>query len=89
MEKALNKVDGVKSAKVDYPGKKATVELAEPVPGEKIPVDGVVVKGESSVDESIATGESIPVDKQKGDAVIGATVNQQGALQIQVEKLGK
>lgn len=58
-------------------------------PGEKIPVDGVVVKGESSVDESIATGESIPVDKQKGDAVIGATVNQQGALQVQVEKLGK
>lgn len=58
-------------------------------PGEKIPVDGVVVKGESSVDESIATGESIPVDKKKGDSVIGATVNHQGALQVQVEKLGK
>lgn len=58
-------------------------------PGEKIPVDGVIVKGESSVDESIATGESIPVDKQKGDSVIGATVNHQGAIQVQVEKLGK
>lgn len=57
-------------------------------PGEKIPVDGVIIKGESSIDESIATGESIPVDKQKGDQVIGATVNQQGAIQVKVEKLG-
>ena len=58
-------------------------------PGEKVPIDGEIVDGQSSVDESIATGESIPVDKQIGDKVIGATVNQQGALKIRIEKVGK
>jgi Cu+-exporting ATPase len=58
-------------------------------PGEKIPVDGRIVEGESAVDESIATGESIPVDKKEGDNVIGATLNQQGAIKVRIEKIGK
>jgi Cu+-exporting ATPase len=58
-------------------------------PGEKIPVDGVITDGQSSVDESIATGESIPVDKAKGAKVIGATLNGEGALKIRIEKVGK
>ncbi len=58
-------------------------------PGEKIPTDGVVVEGESAVDESMATGESIPVSKREGDQAIGATVNQQGVLKVKAEKVGK
>jgi Cu+-exporting ATPase len=58
-------------------------------PGEKVPVDGEIIDGESSLDESIATGESIPVDKRTGDKVIGATLNQQGAIKVRIEKVGK
>ncbi len=58
-------------------------------PGEKIPTDGVVIEGESAVDESMATGESIPVTKRKDDQAIGATVNQQGMLKVKAEKVGK
>ena len=58
-------------------------------PGEKIPTDGVVIKGESSVDESMITGESIPTDKIKGNNVIGATINQDGILYIKATKIGK
>ncbi len=58
-------------------------------PGEKIPVDGEVVHGTSSVDESMLTGESIPVEKRAGDKVIGATINKNGMLQIQATKVGK
>ncbi|WP_307472938.1 heavy metal translocating P-type ATPase [Paenibacillus harenae] len=58
-------------------------------PGEKIPVDGEVVEGTSSVDESMLTGESIPVEKKSGDAVIGATINKNGRLRIQATKVGK
>ncbi len=57
-------------------------------PGEKIPVDGVVVTGHSSVDESMITGESIPVDKGAGETLIGATVNQRGLLSMQATKVG-
>ena len=58
-------------------------------PGEKIPTDGIVVGGSSAVDESLATGESIPVDKEEGDAVIGATVNRQGVLRIRATGVGE
>src|SRR5579875_1980860 len=57
-------------------------------PGEKIPVDGVVIDGSSSVDESMITGEPIPVEKRTGDRVIGATVNGTGALVIRAERVG-
>lgn len=57
-------------------------------PGERIPVDGVVVSGQSAVDESMLTGESIPVDKNKNDDVFGATVNQQGLLKIRATGVG-
>lgn len=57
-------------------------------PGEKIPVDGVVIGGASSVDESMLTGESIPVEKKEGDPVIGATVNKHGVLRVQAAKVG-
>ncbi len=57
-------------------------------PGEKIAVDGVVMDGRSSVDESMLTGESLPVDKRPGDEVIGATINASGMLTIQATKVG-
>jgi Cu+-exporting ATPase len=57
-------------------------------PGEKVPVDGVVVSGSSSVDESMVTGEPIPVGKESGDRVIGATVNGTGSLMIEARKVG-
>lgn len=58
-------------------------------PGEKIPVDGEVVEGHSAVDESMLTGESIPVEKKAGDGVIGATVNKNGSLKIKATRVGK
>ncbi|MBI4021362.1 MAG: copper-translocating P-type ATPase [Candidatus Aenigmarchaeota archaeon] len=58
-------------------------------PGQKVPVDGVVVDGHSSVDESMITGESIPVEKVKGDTVIGATMNKHGLLRVRAAKVGK
>jgi Cu+-exporting ATPase len=57
-------------------------------PGERIPTDGVVVDGESAVDESTLTGESVPVEKRPGDEVIGATVNENGVLVIEATKVG-
>ncbi|MCU0484612.1 MAG: heavy metal translocating P-type ATPase [Anaerolineales bacterium] len=58
-------------------------------PGEKIPVDGVVVEGRSTVDESMLTGESLPVEKKPGDAVIGATLNKMGLLRFEATRVGK
>jgi P-type Cu+ transporter len=57
-------------------------------PGEKVPVDGVVVEGQSSVNESMLTGEPLPVSKQAGDKLIGATLNTNGALVMRAEKVG-
>jgi Cu+-exporting ATPase len=57
-------------------------------PGEKIPIDGVVIDGRSSIDESMISGEPIPVEKNPGDKVIGATVNSTGSLVIEAEKVG-
>ncbi|MFC1711912.1 heavy metal translocating P-type ATPase [Patescibacteria group bacterium] len=58
-------------------------------PGEKIPVDGIVLSGYSAVDESMITGESIPVEKKKGDEVIGATINKTGVFKFKALKVGK
>lgn len=58
-------------------------------PGEKIPVDGVVIGGESILDESMITGESLPVLKKKNDKVIGATINKTGALEVRATSIGK
>jgi Cu+-exporting ATPase len=68
------------------------VKLGETVvvrPGERIPVDGVVIEGSSSVDESMLTGESIPVSKKRGDEAIAATINKNGLLNIEVTKVGR
>ncbi len=86
-----------KSARILVKGKEKEVPIEEVKvgdvmvvrPGEKIPTDGVVIEGESSVDESMATGESMPVRKKKGSEAIGATVNQEGLLKIKATKVGK
>jgi P-type Cu+ transporter len=57
-------------------------------PGEKIPTDGIVISGQSTVDESMLTGESLPVEKQASDMVIGATINQTGSLRVRATKVG-
>ena len=58
-------------------------------PGEKIPTDGVVVDGESAVDESMVTGESVPVEKSEGDDVIGSTINENGVLVVEATQVGE
>ncbi|HEX7320905.1 MAG TPA: heavy metal translocating P-type ATPase [bacterium] len=88
---------GAKTARIQSEGQEKEVPVAQlkigdvmiVKPGEKIPTDGVVANGESSVDESMATGESMPVKKGVGDQVIGATLNQQGLLSIKATKVGK
>ena len=74
---------------IDIPIERVAVGDAVVVrPGERIPVDGVIVEGNSTVDESMLTGESIPVDKREGDSVIGATINKQGRLKFEAHKVG-
>ncbi len=58
-------------------------------PGEKIPVDGEIIEGQSTIDESMVTGESLPVKKHPGDQVIGATINKTGSFQFRAERVGK
>jgi Cu+-exporting ATPase len=58
-------------------------------PGERIPVDGTIIDGESAVDESMLTGESLPVRKQKGDTLFGGTLNKNGALTVEADKVGQ
>jgi Cu+-exporting ATPase len=57
-------------------------------PGEKVPVDGVIVEGQSNFDESMITGEPMPVSKAAGDKVVGATVNQTGSFLLRAERIG-
>ena len=86
-----------KTARVLRNGQEADIPIAEVAagdvvlvrPGEKIPVDGVVIDGRSAVDESMLTGESLPVNKTVGDALIGATLNKQGLLKFEATKVGK
>ncbi|MDQ3256680.1 MAG: copper-translocating P-type ATPase, partial [Acidobacteriota bacterium] len=58
-------------------------------PGEKVPVDGIILEGESAIDESVVTGESVPVDKMAGDSVVGASVNKTGAFTFRATKVGR
>src|SRR5699024_3977080 len=58
-------------------------------PGEKIPVDGKILDGKSAIDESMLTGESVPVEKETGDEVIGGSINKEGSLTVEVEKIGE
>ena len=96
---AIKKLMGLraKTARVLRDGVEIDVPVEEVIPGdtilvrpgEKIPVDGQVIDGHSAVDESMITGESLPVDKVVGDEVIGATINKQGLLRIEATKVGK
>lgn len=95
---AIEKLLGlqVKNALILRDGKEIEVPIDQVVvgdimlvkPGAKIPLDGVIIEGKSAIDESMITGESIPVDKGPGDTVIGSTINKQGSLQIRVVKVG-
>lgn len=77
-------------AEIDIPVEDVRVgEVVLVRPGEKIPVDGVVLEGRSAVDESMITGESLPVDKGPGDTVIGATINKQGLLKFEATRVGR
>jgi len=96
---AIRKLIGLrpKTATVLREGREGEVPIEDVVvgdillirPGEKVPVDGTVVGGESSVDESMITGEAIPVDKREGDEVVGGTLNVNGVLRVRAEKVGK
>lgn len=95
---AIKKLIGLqaKTARVIRNGKELDISIAEVQvgdtirvrPGEKIPVDGIITEGESSVDESMVTGESIPVDKTVGDTVVGATINKTGTFMFKTAKVG-
>lgn len=95
---AIKKLIGLqaKTARVLRDGKEIDLPISEVVigdiirvrPGEKIPVDGVIADGESSIDESMITGESMPVDKAKGDVVVGATMNKTGSFTFKATKIG-
>jgi len=77
-------------AEIDIPVKDVVVgDIVVVRPGERIPVDGVVTKGRSAVDESMITGESLPVEKKDGDEVIGATMNKMGSFEFRATKVGK
>jgi Cu+-exporting ATPase len=96
---AIKKLAGLrpKTARVIREGKEVDIPVEEVLvgdtvivrPGEKIPVDGVVREGKSAVDESMITGESIPVKKEADDEVIGATINKTGSFKFQATKVGK
>ncbi|QHG15019.1 heavy metal translocating P-type ATPase [Nostoc sp. ATCC 53789] len=80
---------GVGSSSVEIPAEQVRVgEWLQVLPGDKIPVDGEVVLGQTTVDESMLTGEAVPVIKQPGDSVTGGTLNQSGAIAIQTTRIG-
>lgn len=87
---------GAKTATVIRKGKEINIPIEQVVagdiirvkPGEKIPVDGVIMEGHSAIDESMVTGESIPIEKKKGDAVIGSTINKVGTFTFKATKVG-
>ena len=87
---------GAKTARVEQMGQELeiAIDAVKPGdtvvirPGEKIPVDGQVISGQSAVDESMATGEPLPVDKKPGDEVIGGTINATGAIKVRATKVG-
>lgn len=95
---AIKKLIGLqaKTARVLRDGKEIDLPISEVIigdiirvrPGEKIPVDGIIIEGESSIDESMITGESIPTDKTKGDVVVGATMNKTGTFSFKATKVG-
>lgn len=96
---AIKKLLGLqaKTARVIRDGKEMDIPVEEVLvgdviqvrPGEKIPVDGIIVEGSSAVDESMLTGESLPASKKMGDEVIGATINKTGAFKFRTTKVGK
>ena len=87
---------GAKEARVVRDGREVSIPVEEVQvgdlmrvrPGEKVPVDGIVREGESSIDESMLTGESVPVDKAPGDNVYGATINSSGSLLVEAQRVG-
>ncbi len=96
---AIKKLIGLqaKTARVLRNSKEVDIPIEEVVlddiiivrPGEKVPVDGVIIEGSSSVDESMITGEPIPIEKIKGEEVIGATINKTGSFKFKATKVGK
>ncbi|MBD2093387.1 heavy metal translocating P-type ATPase [Microcoleus sp. FACHB-1515] len=96
---AMRKLMGLqaKTARIVRNGKELEVPIAQVQlddivlvrPGEKIPVDGVIIDGTSSIDEAMVTGESLPVKKQAGDEVIGATINKTGSFKFRATRIGK
>ncbi|MDI4568700.1 heavy metal translocating P-type ATPase [Bacillus altitudinis] len=96
---AIQKLMGLqaKEAVIERDGKEMTVPISEVKvndfvfvkPGEKVPVDGEIIEGTTAIDESMITGESLPVDKTTGDTVIGATINKNGFVKVKATKVGK
>ncbi|MFQ5672136.1 MAG: heavy metal translocating P-type ATPase [Nitrospinales bacterium] len=96
---AIKKLVGLqpKTARVERQGKEIEIPIAQVRkgdticvrPGEKIPVDGILLEGASTVDESMITGESIPVQRKKGDEVVGASINKTGFFKMRAERLGR
>jgi Cu+-exporting ATPase len=96
---AIRKLMGLqaKTARVIRSGREVDIPIAEVVlgdvilvrPGEKIPVDGEIIDGSSTIDEAMVTGESVPVKKQPGDEVIGATINKTGSFKFRATRVGK